>query len=737
MNHYLKILLLFFILTSIFKIKRKKKIINKYLKKYKKKITQINEPELIIKNKRIIRDVLFINGCNYIHLPHPYRYRVLHQIEQLNAAFLECYHLYYLNFNPFIVLDFRIIIFYRCPWTENVNKAIKLAKYLNKKVLFDIDDLVIDTKYTNLIPFVKTLSGYKKSMYNNGVVRMGKTLKLCDGAITTTKSLAKELKKYIQEVFINHNVASEEMFKLSQKALKIKSKKRTENKDIVIGYFSGSITHNSDIKIVIPSFKRILREFKNVKLLFLGEMDIPKDLKEFSSKIIKKKFVNWRKLPKLISNVDINIAPIEENVFNAAKSENKWVEAALVKVPTVASNFGAFKEAIRHGETGLLCSTQKEWYRELKTLLLDKHLRKKIGNNAFEACKNKYNTIKTGYRLASYLKSIASKHIGFFLPSLNISGGIKVVLVHSLFLKEKGYDVSLIVPEYNKDLYKFRGHKFNVISLNRANIICQYDIIVATFYSTLFPVLSYSKAKRKIYLVQNYETDFYIFGKNLRGEAEKTYNIPFGLEYITISKWCKTWLLEKYGHKSKFAPNGIFSNSYKGHKRNLRKKKIRILIEGDSSSIYKNVDESFKIVEKLDKKKYEIWYMSYNAKPKIWYRVNKFLHKVPFNKVNQVYKKCDILIKSSWLESFSFPPLEMMATGGYCVVAPNNGNKEYLQNGKNCLFYKLGDINSAIRCIEKLILDEDLQQRLYENGLATAKKRDWSKFKEKIIALYE
>ena len=373
----------------------------------------------------------------------------------------------------------------------------------------------------------------------------------------------------------------------------------------------------------------------------------------------------------------------------------------------------------------------------MKILLLDDHIRKLIGNNAFDACKNEYNTIKTGYRLANYLNSIAKKHIGFFVPSLQISGGLRVIMVHSSFLQEKGYDVDLIVPESNEIIYKFQDHKFNVIGINNGNIICNYDILVATLYSTVFTILSYIKAKRRFYLVQNYETDFYTNGEYFRDIAEKTYNMPYAIEYITISKWCKSWLMEKYGHNSRYAPNGIFLNYFEEHKRNLKKSKIRILIEGDSSSHYKNIDESFKIVEKLDKSKYEIWYMSYNAKPKIWYRVDKFLNKVPYEKVNQVYQNCDILIKSSLLESFSFPPLEMMATGGYCIVAPNNGNKEYLINEENCLFYKPGDIDSAIKCIERLIIDENLQQHLYEKGLATAKKRDWTKFKDKILSLYE
>ena len=297
--------------------------------------------------------------------------------------------------------------------------------------------------------------------------------------------------------------------------------------------------------------------------------------------------------------------------------------------------------------------------------------------------------------------------------------------------------MDLIVPKSNIELFEFQGQKFNVISLKNSMINSQYDIIVATYFETLYSILNYYKTKKHLYLVQGYETNFFQYGNFFRIMAEKTYSTSFNIEYITISQWCKNWLWEKYKKKARYSPNGIDFNNFTYYKRNLKKKKIRLLIEGDSDSYYKNVDESFKIVEKLDKNNFEVWYLSTGGKPKKWYRYDQFYNKIPFDEVKKIYYNCDILIKSSWLESFSYPPLEMMATGGYCIVVQNEGNKEYLKNEENCLIYHLGDIESAIKSINRLIIDDKLQQSLFKNGLLTAKNRDWKYYINQVIQLYE
>ena len=46
----------------------------------------------------------------------------------------------------------------------------------------------------------------------------------------------------------------------------------------------------------------------------------------------------WRKLPEIQVQFDINLAPLEiDNPFGQSKSEIKYVEAALLRVPTIAS----------------------------------------------------------------------------------------------------------------------------------------------------------------------------------------------------------------------------------------------------------------------------------------------------------------------------------------------------------------------------------------------------------------
>lgn len=281
------------------------------------------------------------------------------------------------------------MFFFRCPITEEIDSFIELAKYYNKPVFFDIDDLVIDKKYTDQIPYLKTMSAEEKKVYDDGVERTKQTLLKCDYAITTTSALANELKNYVADVYINRNVASEKMLKYSERA---KANVQKEKDKIILGYFSGSITHNSDFEMILPAIKKVMQENSNVYLKVVGELNMPKELDDLKDRIISSPFMEWKKLPELIASVDINLAPLEDTLFNAAKSENKWVEASMVGVPTIASNIGAFAEEIEHGVDGILCANEKEWEEQLQRLINDEDHRRKIGEKAYKDSRKRVTT---------------------------------------------------------------------------------------------------------------------------------------------------------------------------------------------------------------------------------------------------------------------------------------------------------------------------------------------------------
>ena len=699
------------------------------LKSFTKKTVNYIKLRTVAKDKVVFGDILIINGCT---LPHPERYRVDHQVEQLKSAGLHTEKINYDKLTLDLLKFYRGFIFFRCPITPVVEEFITKAKEENKTVFFDIDDLVIDKKYTDTIKFVQNMNEADKKLYDDGVERMQKTLRMCDYAITTTERLKKELQNYVKEVYINRNVASEAMVELSLQALKNKE----QHDDVVIGYLSGSITHNPDVELIKPVLIKLMEKYENVKLKLVGELEVPEEFKKFSDRIIIEPFVDWTLLPKIIASIDINLAPLEESIFNEAKSENKWTEASLVKTVTVASNVGAFKAMIKNGEDGILCSNSSEWEKALEKLITNREYREKIANNAYNRVIKNNVTIYSSHGIGKFVRSKLHTNIGFVLPTTNISGGVNVIIRHIAMLKKHGYDVTVINMDRNdKDLNSAWGI-VRVLKVHKVKYYGHFDKLVASLWATLDFVKQYSNVGEKYYLVQNFETDFADFGKYMRINANATYEDNTGVKYITISKWCQNWLKDRFEKECNYAPNGIDLEQFTFKERKFEGK-IKILVEGNSDDYYKNVDESFKIIEKLDKSKYEIHFLSYQGEPKKWYYVDKFMHKVPYKEVGKIYQNADILIKSSILESFSYPPLEMMATGGLVVVAPNGGNIEYIKDKENCLFYEPGNIEDAVKKIEELSINDKLRKKIIKGGLETAKKREWEKIEKDIVNLYE
>lgn len=336
-------------------------------------------------------DVLFVTGCLLENL---LRYRVLHPMEQLELAGLSCAKVYSEDLELCMEDNYKFFVFYRCEYLEEIETFINKAKSHRKHVCFDVDDLIIDVKYTNEVEFVKQMPPETRKLFDYNVMRVGQTLRLCDMATTTTEALAGEMQKVVPNTYINRNVASKEMIKYAENAYKDYAKSNTDK--VYLGYFSGSLTHNQDFEIIKPALIQIMEKYNQVNLVLVGDLEENDGLRKFENRIIKKNKVPWQDLPKLIVQVDINLAPLEDTLFNRAKSEIKWIEAALVRVPTIASKVGAFETMIKDEENGFLCdNTSEAWYLTLKKTILSDELRNIVALQAYRYIMNNCTTIAT------------------------------------------------------------------------------------------------------------------------------------------------------------------------------------------------------------------------------------------------------------------------------------------------------------------------------------------------------
>lgn len=297
--------------------------------------------------------------------------------------------------NPFLVSyssKFSVFIFHRTLLTKSIAELIKQVKKQQKELIFETDDLVYDPKFLKFMDYYQKMNSLERKLYENGVggeIIRDDYVKICT---TTTTFLANKLEKEGKKVFIVKNKLSKEDVGWAQDILKKNKSRKSE--EIVIGYFSGTISHNKDFATITQALIGILKKYPQVKLLLAGPLDLENSLvKEFGSRIMSTPYVPRMKHFENIAKVDINISPLEkDNPFCEGKSELKFFEAGILKVPTVATATQTFCEAIEDGVDGFVASDTNEWMNKLEELILDEKKRQEMGQKAFEKTLAEYCT---------------------------------------------------------------------------------------------------------------------------------------------------------------------------------------------------------------------------------------------------------------------------------------------------------------------------------------------------------
>ena len=262
------------------------------------------------------------------------------------------------------------LVLARVRYDADVGRLIQTARAHNVPVLYDCDDLVFDTRYVHLI--LDTLD------QDTGPVvawdfwfaccgRIEMAARLCDGGITTNDFLAERMREVVNgPVCVVPNFLNRRQQEVSDLLLEEKrSRGFVGDGRIGIGYFSGTPSHNRDFAIAAPALARLLNRDPDVQVRVVGFLDSTGPLAQFSNRVELVPLQDWVNLQRVIAEVEINIAPLQDNVFTNCKSELKFFEAAAVGTWTIATPTKPFRDAISTPGTGQLANAH-EWDQALE-----------------------------------------------------------------------------------------------------------------------------------------------------------------------------------------------------------------------------------------------------------------------------------------------------------------------------------------------------------------------------------
>lgn len=294
-------------------------------------------------------------------------------------------------------------------------RMLFFARQFNKPLLLDLDDNYIEVRPDQPAYKVYYPGSQKRSIFHA-------VLSLVDGVIVSTQPLADFYKKRLKSIynldtpiFVAPNcVDPDDWGKV----------KKTRKK--VIGY-AGSITHNGDLAVIMPSLAKLMKENKDWHLEMLGSTrieDVETVFKDFDEETFKRVNIkggthSWKGYPELLCSQgwDVGLAPLIDDEFNRGKSHIKWMEYALSGIPTIASRVYPYyisidgTPIIEDGKTGLLFDNPKEFEQKLCSLLKDDKIRNEIAENAKKAVIENWHYKKHIHKWRRAIDSVCSSMI--------------------------------------------------------------------------------------------------------------------------------------------------------------------------------------------------------------------------------------------------------------------------------------------------------------------------------------
>jgi glycosyltransferase involved in cell wall biosynthesis/tetratricopeptide (TPR) repeat protein len=301
------------------------------------------------------------------------------------------------------------LIVSRLQYSPRIAALIGRARDLGVRTIYELDDLLLDA--ASYPPPLEELGSLVSEEEHKGMMlipSLHRTLaSICDYGFASTAPIQRALESLVISgvCFLVENGLSSAHAEAIARATASATKRDDET--IVIHYGSGGRSHSENFRVAEAALIDLLRRHPSVKLQVIGPLDITPELQSLGSQVEHLNFLMdrsgyWRTL----AQSDISLAPLLSSPFNDAKSDIKWLEAAMFGIPSVVSATPTYLSCVGH-DNAMLCCTAPDWHTALERLVRDPEYRKEIGDRARDAALAKRSLDLTSRALAETFDRMA------------------------------------------------------------------------------------------------------------------------------------------------------------------------------------------------------------------------------------------------------------------------------------------------------------------------------------------
>ena len=352
--------------------------------------------------------VLFASGIDgFCH-----RYNVLHWGEQLATQGIASTA--FAHTDPRLaaaLLTHDVLVLYRVPDGAWVRHLQARAAGLGRPTVFAVDDLIVEPTLTD-VPLLRTRSADEHREWHEGVARYRRTLEACDAFLATTEPIAAVGRALGIPTHLQRCGVSTPELVLGTAA---RAGMGMTPAPIRLGYFSGTATHDDDLASIAPVLAEVMAAHPAVELLLVGPVSLPAPLAlpaaltGHAARIARRPLVPWTELPALVASCTASLVPLDwRHPFVAAKGAVKYLEAAAVGVPVIASPTDAYRDAIRDGVTGWLAADLDAWGAALATVVEHPERAAHVGATARADLELRFAPAAQGRDLAAFLSTVVA-----------------------------------------------------------------------------------------------------------------------------------------------------------------------------------------------------------------------------------------------------------------------------------------------------------------------------------------